>query len=149
VGRAARLLIRSAQYSDAVSALNEEIELFAQSDEAGHGMIQKLAMGVVMCQLMLGDSVAANLAFQKCLQYPGVDGSEEAGAIQALLQAWEDQDPETAERALRNPNFRHMDVDFVRLAGKVKVPGGGRPRQRDAGVSEDLAVEEDDDNDLL
>lgn len=41
-----------------------------------------------------------------------------------LLQAYDDEDPDTAKRALASPFIRHMDVEYSKLALIVPLPQG-------------------------
>lgn len=41
-----------------------------------------------------------------------------------FLQAYDDEDPDAAARALRDPFIRHMDVEFARLATILPLPKG-------------------------
>lgn len=44
--------------------------------------------------------------------------------MESLLQAYEDEDPETAERALASPFIKSMDIEYARLAREIKLPRG-------------------------
>ena len=59
-------LFATFRYDEAVELVRKEIKLHAQDDERT-GMVDKLAMGVVMIQLHRQDSVAAELEFRTCL----------------------------------------------------------------------------------
>lgn len=40
------------------------------------------------------------------------------------LQAYDDEDPDTAKRALASPFIKHMDVEYARLARDLQLPRG-------------------------
>lgn len=47
--------------------------------------------------------------------------------IEQLLAAYDEEDRESAKRALANPFIRHMDVEYARLATTVPLPEGIDP----------------------
>jgi gamma-soluble NSF attachment protein len=44
--------------------------------------------------------------------------------LESLLQAYDDEDPDLARRALASPFIRHMDVEYARLSRDLKLPKG-------------------------
>lgn len=58
--------------------------------------------------------------------------------IEQLLQAYDEEDRESAKRALASPFIRNMDVEYARLAGMVPLPEGIEPVPR-AQVRENAA----------
>lgn len=39
-----------------------------------------------------------------------------------LIQAYDEEDPEMAQRALNNPFIKHMDVEYAKLARDIPLP---------------------------
>lgn len=44
--------------------------------------------------------------------------------MESLLQAYDDEDPDLARRALASPFIKSMDVEYARLARDLKLPKG-------------------------
>lgn len=42
-----------------------------------------------------------------------------------LLQAYDEEDPDNAKRALNDPFIKHMDVEYAILARDLRLPQGG------------------------
>lgn len=40
------------------------------------------------------------------------------------MQAFDDEDPELAKRALSSPFIKHMDIEYARLARDLPLPKG-------------------------
>lgn len=45
-------------------------------------------------------------------------------APRAVSQAYDDEDPDSAKRALASPFIKHMDVEYARLARDLPLPRG-------------------------
>ena len=46
-------------------------------------------------------------------------------SVRALLQAYEEMDPEAAKKALATPGIRNLDIEFARMAAKdIPLPEG-------------------------
>lgn len=74
-----------------------------------------------MVQLARGDFVAAEKAFK---EWGNCCDSDEVQTLEILLQAFDDEDPESAKRALAAPFIRHMDVEYSILARDIPLPHG-------------------------
>lgn len=48
----------------------------------------------------------------------------EVQTLETLLQAYDEEDPEAAKRALNSPFIKHMDVEYAILARDMKLPKG-------------------------
>lgn len=44
--------------------------------------------------------------------------------LEALLQAYDEEDPEGVRAALESPFIKHMDVEYARLAKELPIPKG-------------------------
>lgn len=55
-----------------------------------------------------------------------------------LLQAYDEEDPENAKRALNSPFIKHMDVEYAILARDMPLPEG-LPTPPKASVRENAA----------
>lgn len=92
-------------------------------------------------QLARGDSVAAEKAFK---EWGNCCDANEVQTLEMLLQvnivflhffflghflcynaqAYDDEDPDLARRALASPFIKHMDVEYARLARDLQLPKG-------------------------
>lgn len=134
IGKAGRLYVKLQRYEDAITCLRKEIEFYAAAEN--YAMICKLVLGVVLVQLQQGDFVAADNFYRSSISYPQFGSSEEAGAIEELLQAFDDGDEENARRVLSLPLIKYMDNAFAKLARDLVIPGGVRKnKQGGAGAS--------------
>ncbi|ELU05866.1 hypothetical protein CAPTEDRAFT_177891 [Capitella teleta] len=122
VGKAGRIFIRIKKYEEAAESIRREIDLYCTMDS--HGLINKLVFGLVLIHLSREDYVAADQAFKACCGLPGFADSEEAGPIEALLDAYDQGDEDAARQILLSPLFRYMDNEFAILARDLKIPGG-------------------------
>lgn len=44
--------------------------------------------------------------------------------LEALIQAYDEEDPDAARAALNSPFIKHMDVEYARLARDLPLPKG-------------------------
>ncbi|KAL1130600.1 hypothetical protein AAG570_011846 [Ranatra chinensis] len=115
--KTARILVKLQMYDQAADAIRREIGLQQQSDNLA--AIGRLAVALVLVQLARGDTVAAEKAFKEwgnCCDAPEVQ------TLEALLQAFDEEDPEDARAALNSPFIKHMDVEYSRLARDLPLP---------------------------
>lgn len=112
--------------------LNQQVEAYQATG--------RLVVALVLVQLARGDLVAAEKAFKewgnafKIRMYcvlgnrMNVTGtcceSPEVQTLEMLLQAFDEEDPETAKKALNNPFIKHMDVEYAILARNMPLPEG-------------------------
>lgn len=120
------------RFDQAADALRREIGLNQQTES--YGQIGRLAVALVLVQLARGDQVAAEKAFK---EWGNCCDPQEVQTLEMLLQAYDDEDPDTALQALASPFIKHMDVEYAILAREVPLPKGittsGKSRQ--AGVT--------------
>jgi len=116
-GKAARLLVRLHRHEDAVAAVRREMGY--QQAEEDAGQMNRLTVVLVLLQLAMDDVVAARKAFD---EWSSWCEAEEVATLITLLQGYDEEDPELAQRALNSSFIKHMDVDFARLAKSLKLP---------------------------
>lgn len=75
----------------------------------------------MLVQLAREDTVAAEKAFK---EWGNCCDVQEVQTLESLLQAYDDEDPDGARRALASPFIRHMDVEYARLSRELKLPKG-------------------------
>ncbi|EDV37524.1 uncharacterized protein Dana_GF13483 [Drosophila ananassae] len=140
--KVSRILVKLQRYDEATNALKKEIGLNQQTES--YGQIGRLVVALVMVQLARGDSVEAEKTFR---EWGSCCEPEEVSTLQALLQAFDDEDPELAARMLASPFIRHMDVEYAILSKNIPLPKGlqveKKPGDNAGNVTHD-AEEEDE-----
>uniref|UniRef100_A0A182JV78 Gamma-soluble NSF attachment protein n=1 Tax=Anopheles christyi TaxID=43041 RepID=A0A182JV78_9DIPT len=141
--KVARIMVKLGMYDQAADAIRREIGLHQQV--GSEGAIGRLAVALVLVQLARGDYVAAEKAFKEwgnCCDVAEVQTLESLLQVSYIehhvsnsldfstqlssnvRQAYDDEDPELAQRALSSPFIRHMDVEYARLARDLPLPKG-------------------------
>lgn len=117
--KVARILVKLNLFDQAADAIRREIGLHQQSES--YAAIGRLAVALVLVQLAREDNVAAEKAFK---EWGNCCDVQEVQTLESLLQAYDDEDPELARRALSSPFIRHMDVEYARLSRDLALPKG-------------------------
>ncbi|XP_011553129.1 gamma-soluble NSF attachment protein [Plutella xylostella] len=133
ISKASRILVRLGMYDQAVDSIRREIGF--HQEHSNTGAIGRLTVAIVLVQLARGDAVAAEKAYK---EWGNNCEAAEMQTIEQLLAAYDEEDRESAKRALRSPFIRHMDVEYARLATTVPLPEGIDPMPN-AGVRENAA----------
>ncbi|CAH2007336.1 unnamed protein product [Acanthoscelides obtectus] len=115
--KVARLHVKLQQYDLAADAIRRELGLHQQNES--YQATGRLTVALVLVQLARGDMVAAEKAFKEWGNY--CEGPE-VQTLEALLQAYDEEDPEGAKRALNSPFIKHMDVEYAILARDMPLP---------------------------
>jgi tetratricopeptide (TPR) repeat protein len=115
----ARIMVKLGMFDQAADAIRREIGLHSQAES--YQAIGRLAVALVLVQLARGDYVAAEKAFK---EWGNCCDPQEVQTLEMLLQAFDDEDPETARQALMSPFIRHMDVEYALLARDLPLPKG-------------------------
>lgn len=119
MSKVARIFVKLRQYDNAADAIRREIGLHQQNES--YQATGRLAVALVLVQLARGDVVAAEKAFKEwgnCCEGPEVQ------TLEMILQAYDEEDPDAARRALNNPFIKHMDVEYSILARDMPLPEG-------------------------
>jgi len=117
ISKTARILVKLQMYDQAADAVRREISLHQQTENLP--AIGRLAVVLVLVQLARGDTVAAEKAFKEwgnCCDGP------EVHTLEMLLQAYDEEDPDEAQKALNSSFIKHMDVEYARLARELPLP---------------------------
>ena len=117
--KVARILVKLNLFDQAADAIRREIGLHQQSES--YAAIGRLAVALVLVQLAREDNVAAEKAFK---EWGNCCDVQEVQTLESLLQAYDDEDPDLARRALSSPFIRHMDVEYARLSRDLTLPKG-------------------------
>ncbi|XP_050311742.1 gamma-soluble NSF attachment protein-like isoform X1 [Anthonomus grandis grandis] len=123
--KVARLHVKLLQYDQAADAIRREIGIH-QANESIQAL-GRLVVALVLVQLARGDIVAAEKAFKEWGNY--CDPSEIQN-LEMLLQAYDEEDRENAQRALNDPFIKHMDVEYAILARDLPLPQGAPASQK-------------------
>ncbi|XP_074645663.1 gamma-soluble NSF attachment protein-like [Tubulanus polymorphus] len=142
VGRSVRLLIRLQRYDEAADMIKKEIDLHALSEN--FPTVVKLVTGAVLIHLSRTDYVAANKMYKAALGYPEFIGSDDARALEALLDAYDSGDGAVMNETLSLPVFKYMENDFAKLARALKAPGASIKSDRRS--DKELGADEEDDD---
>jgi len=127
MGKAARLYVRCKDYDAGAGCLRREVEWRREAGtQAGQAV-----MGLVLIQLVKGDTVAAEKVFR---EWGGWLEGNQARAVQNTLQGYDEQDFTQVDTALNSTAVKELDLDFAKLAREVP-----RPKQRTGGEEEEGA----------
>lgn len=118
--KVAKLQVKQKMWDKAKETIRQTIAL---QSEIGSTMVTgRLVGGLVLVHLAREDPVAANKAFH---ELEGWCDSDLRQSVRALLQAYEEMDPEAAKKALATPGIRNLDIEFARMAAKdIPLPEG-------------------------
>lgn len=154
MSKVARLLVKLQMYDQAADAIRREIGMHQQIDHAPS--VGRLAVALVLVQLARGDQVAAEKAFKEWGNYCE---APEVQTLEMLLQAYDNEDADSARAALNSPFIKHMDVEYAKLARGLPLPqqeyavppAGVRPNAAESYVSPHAAksVETDASHDSM
>jgi gamma-soluble NSF attachment protein len=117
--KVARILVKLNMFDQAADSIRREIGLHQESEQTG--AIGRLAVALVLVQLAREDCVAAEKAFK---EWGNCCDVQEIQTLESLLQAYDEEDPELARRALSSPFIKHMDIEYAKLARDLKLPKG-------------------------
>ncbi|KAK4320585.1 hypothetical protein Pmani_008589 [Petrolisthes manimaculis] len=115
--KVSRINVKLQKYDAATDAIRREIS-YHQAGE-NNPAIGRLTVALVLVQLARGDTVAAEKAFREWGSYCE---NEEVQTLEMLIQAYDEEDGDMAQRALHHPFIRHMDVEYSKLARSLPVP---------------------------
>lgn len=120
MAKVARLQTKIGQYNEASESCKRCILLF---QEAGFTNTSgRIVAGYVLLQLALEDSIAASKVYH---DWGGHCDSDQRGALQMILQAYEDEDGTAAKTGLNCSAMKNLDVEFAILArSHIKLPEG-------------------------
>ncbi|XP_043949675.1 gamma-soluble NSF attachment protein isoform X2 [Drosophila biarmipes] len=122
--KVSRILVKLKKFEEASKALKKEISLNLQTKS--YGLVGRLVVALVLVQLALEDFVDAKKTFKK---WGNRCDPQEVKTLQALLQAYDDEDPELAAKMLASPFIRHMDVEYALLSKNIPLPRGVQPEK--------------------
>ncbi|KAK7475016.1 hypothetical protein BaRGS_00033763 [Batillaria attramentaria] len=133
------------EFEEGLECLKKEISFYLEAESYAH--VRKLVMAVILIHLHQEDYVAADQFFRSALSSPEFGSSEEAGALEDLLRAYDDGDDEATRATLSLPLFKYMDNAFAKLARDMKVPGSVGGGKSPGGGANSSSGPADDDED--
>lgn len=113
--------VTAKKYDESVDTMMRTLNVMATLDGSSVPA-GRLAAGLVIVQLMRGDSVAASKAYEAFGGY--CDGST-APALRSLLVAFDEEDGEAAKEAINSRAIKDLDIHFARLAKQIPLPDIG------------------------
>lgn len=122
-------------FDQAADSIRREIGLHQQNEQ--YAAIGRLAVALVLVQLAREDTVAAEKAFK---EWGNCCDPHEVQTLETLLQAYDDEDPDTAKRALNSPFIKHMDIEYAKLARDLKLPRGISSNPKSVSIIENAAA---------
>ncbi|XP_023932772.1 gamma-soluble NSF attachment protein [Lingula anatina] len=133
IKKAAGLLVRCERlvgllsidlFEEASKVLQREIDL--NSEVENYPTIYKAVLNLVLVHLHKEDYVAADKSYKGAFNYPGFVESEEASAVEQLLDAYDQGDNDTLRAVCNLPLFKYQDNQFAKLARDLAIPGEQR-----------------------
>ncbi|XP_022080430.1 gamma-soluble NSF attachment protein-like [Acanthaster planci] len=154
VSKAARLSVRTRDFDKALQLLEKARNMYDVVENLGY--VYKMVVVTVLVHLHRGDFVAASKVCNAAMRYDGYAMDESSSLLEQLLEAYDQQDQESASKILFLPYFTYLDNDYVKLARTLRVPGGevggggGRQELTTEGATamggQDEAVEDDEED---
>jgi len=132
--RLINLHLKNNDYSSALKVSEELIDKFKENEE--YPKIGQLGLGIVIIELVRGDSVAARKALRHLLEINGQAFDSEMSAAQGLIRSYEADEDEELQQVLKLGVIRAMDNHYLRLVRDLHAPGSK------------ITVEGEDDEDL-
>ncbi|XP_042188092.1 N-ethylmaleimide-sensitive factor attachment protein, gamma b isoform X2 [Callorhinchus milii] len=123
LGKVSRLLVRSRRLDEAAVSLLKEKNMYKEIEN--YPTCFKKTIAQVLVQLHRNDYVAADKCVRESYSIPGFNGSEDAIALEQLLEGFDEQDQDQVSAICNSPLFKYMDNDYAKLALSLRVPGGG------------------------
>ncbi|XP_012690718.1 gamma-soluble NSF attachment protein-like [Clupea harengus] len=149
LGKASRLLVRLHRLDEAAVSLQKEKNMYREFEN--YPTCFKKTIAQVLVHLHRADFVAADKCVRESYSIPGFSGSEDCGAMEMLLQGYDEQDEDLVHRVCHSALLKYMDNDYAKLAISLKVPGGGGGKKKStaapqggAGGPSPAAAEDDD-----
>lgn len=117
--RISRLLVRGGRLDEAVVSLQKE-KLMCR-DLENYATCNKKTISQVLVHLHRNDYVAAEKCVRESYSIPGFTASEDCAALEQLLEAFDQQDPDAVFAVCSSPLFKYMDNDYTKLARSLQV----------------------------
>ncbi|RXM30915.1 Gamma-soluble NSF attachment protein [Acipenser ruthenus] len=102
LGKASRLLVRARRFDEAAASIQKEKDIYKEIEN-----------------------------YPTCFKVniPGFNSSEDCGAMEKLLEGYDQQDEDQVYSVCNSPLVKYMDNDYAKLALSLKVPGGGTKKK--------------------
>lgn len=132
-------LVRSNLFDDASGAMDAHANLLAR--QGHHAFAHKELLSKVILRLHQQDTVGAEEAMNPSAEVHGWYSSRECEVGSGLVQAFQQNDAEAAERLVKEQVLTFLQVEVARLAQQLRVASAPSPGGAAAGAPEpqDLA----------
>ncbi|MGH0135181.1 UNVERIFIED_CONTAM: hypothetical protein FKN15_012191 [Acipenser sinensis] len=153
VGKASRLLVRARRFDEAAASIQKEKDMYKEIEN--YPTCFKKTIAQVLVHLHRNDFVAADRCVRESyrqvasssttlqqinisgdmgkgkalIHIPGFNSSEDCGAMEKLLEGYDQQDEDQVYSVCNSPLVKYMDNDYAKLALSLKVPGGGTKKK--------------------
>ncbi|XP_062500616.1 gamma-soluble NSF attachment protein-like [Corticium candelabrum] len=121
LGKSIRLLVKRKQFDECIKHMQKQIQCY--KSVGSYPPICRTVVGLIVVHLARQDPVAADEVFKSAIEVPGFSDSDEAIAIEELLDAVEKGDPDALSQAVSKPVFTYQDNELAKLARDLKVDG--------------------------
>lgn len=147
-----RLISIHLKLGDQNAALKTSEELISHYKEIGEvGKIGQLVLGMVLIELIKGDSIAALQRLRFLPEENITNFGQELNAAKCLVKYYEAFDDESLQQCLKGGIWRSMDNEYLRLMKQLKAPEGEstETEQRHlTGALEGADVDDEEEDDL-
>eukprot|EP00118_Oscarella_pearsei_P026029 m.309258 g.309258 ORF g.309258 m.309258 type:complete len:390 (+) comp45907_c0_seq1:149-1318(+) len=126
VGKAVKLMVRERRFEASIAAIKKQIEMYSVIGNTGQ--ICRATVGLVVIHLAREDTVEAGKVFSDAISMPGFGDSDEATAIEELLDAYDSSDLEEMQKITARAIFTYMDNELAKLARSLRPAGEMKPR---------------------
>ena len=123
LNNAVRLHLRNKRYLDATEVMKKQCSILAQVENFNN--VYKIVLGIVLVYLSEGDYVAADKIYKDAFEYPGFGTSDEAEALEKLLDAYDSGDVTALKAVTSLPIITCQDIEIAKLGKLLKPPEGG------------------------
>ncbi|XP_033856884.1 gamma-soluble NSF attachment protein-like [Acipenser ruthenus] len=127
LGKASRLLVRARRFDEAAASIQKEKDIYKEIEN--YPTCFKKTIAQVLVHLHRNDFVAADRCVRESYSIPGFNSSEDCGAMEKLLEGYDQQDEDQVYSVCNSPLVKYMDNDYAKLALSLKVPGGGTKKK--------------------
>jgi len=118
-----RLLAKCKQYSEAVSIMKRQIDIYEKVEN--YGSLFNIVLCIVLVNLTEKDVIAAENMYHKGFDYPGFGNSDAAEAIEVILEAYKNGDKNALKTMTSKSIITCQDIEYARLGKMLEVPEGG------------------------
>ncbi|KAI1722780.1 soluble NSF attachment protein, SNAP domain-containing protein [Ditylenchus destructor] len=142
-----RLISIHIKLGDLNAALKTSEDLICHFEDSGDvGKIGQLVLGMVLIELIKGDSIAALQRLRFLPEEHISSFSQELNAAKCLVKYYEAFDDESLQQCLKGGIWRSMDNEYLRLMKQLKAPEGESTIESEQKPPTAISANADDDD---